>query len=135
MRKAMTLVVLALLALTCVAFADAQKVNNANLYQSQVDQLKLDTRSEIDALNQQLEGVSAEEQEQIHAQIQALKLQSEISRLEILLEWARSENDEARIVEVETALQNFLNPPVKHNLPDVPRDKSAMPGQSDSNTK
>ena len=80
-------------------------------FETRIEANKLETQSKIAVLEAGLDALGADDQTDLQRQITELKRQSEIARLNILLDWATMEEDQERIAEVEGALQNWLNPP------------------------
>ncbi len=135
MRNVTKWVLVAVFAIASGSFADQTKQVKASDFTARMEVLKNETREQISTLEEQMASLTATEQESVQAQIMDLKRNAEISRLEILLEWARAENNDEKILEVEQALNNWLNPQVQKNLPEISRDKSVAPGTSQPDSK
>jgi hypothetical protein len=119
-------VILALIVLTVTALSYGQAARQqASLtkadFQAQLQTLANDEQTQIQALETQIAAAAPAEQDNLQRQIAETKRQGEIHRLEILLNWANSEGDQARAAEVSQALENWRTPPQPQNLPQLPK--------------
>jgi hypothetical protein len=97
-------------------------------YQAQLQQLSTTVQSHVQSLETQLTAATPAQRDELQRQIVQTKRQGEISRLEILLQWARERGDTAKITEIEDALENWRNPPQTQSLPQI--EKKGQPAQS-----
>jgi hypothetical protein len=98
-------------------------------FSAQLQSCRSETESAISALEQQILSADHSQSEDLQRQIARLKKDGEIRRLRILLAWAQSEGNTARIAEVQKALDSWLNPPSSSHTPAIltPEDKAASP--------
>lgn len=105
---------------------------NSEVYETRLAELEKATQDQVASLSEQMAATKDEaSNEKLASQAMEIKLQGEIQRLEILLEWAQAEGDEARIGEVQEALDHLLNPPAPVNLPEIQTDKNVVPGNTE----
>jgi hypothetical protein len=109
----------------------AQETGGAQGYQAQLQSLDEETQAQIQALEQQILATDGPEREGLELKIAEVKRQCEIQRLEILLEQAQTEGDEARVAEIRSALDHWLNPPEPQNLPEISGAKSGAQSPSE----
>jgi hypothetical protein len=114
---------LALLSLSALSFGQAARQPQTSRadYSAQLQALAADVSAQIQALETQAAAATPAQQESFQRQIGEVKRQGEIHRLEVLLEWAQTVGDQARVSEVEQALENWRNPPQPTNLPQIPK--------------
>jgi hypothetical protein len=118
----MSLVMCATVVMAAVAFSAPTSVN-ADEYKARLQNLANTAQTQVLALEDKIAATTDETvKEDMEHQIMDLKRQSEIQRLQVLLEWAQASGDEARIADVQTALNNWLNPPQPRVMPQVDRD-------------
>ena len=131
-------VMVALVLVATYAWAAPGAVN-AQEYQSRLEALKSNTQSQVATLSEEAAATTdVAQQEKIAARIIELKRQSEIERLQILLEWAEADADEARIIEIQEALTQLVNPPQPQALPQIERDadgKATSPASENLNNR
>jgi hypothetical protein len=102
-------------------------------YQARLDQAATTVHTQIATLETQLTAAkTAAAQDDLQRQIQDMKRQGEIQRLEILLEWAQAKGDAARATEIEQALNNWRNPPQPQVLPQLEKGAAAPATKSES---
>lgn len=96
--------------------------------------LKQQTVEQVKKLSATVETLTADKQEAVQLQISELKQAAEVERLQILLEWAQTEGDQARIAEIEQALTQLLTPESTAVRPELPAQKSLAPGSEQPNS-
>ena len=105
---------------------------NVEVFKTRLAELEKATQDQVAALTVQMEAAKEEgASEKLAKEAMEIKLQGEIQRLEIILEWAQAEGDEARIAEVQEALYNLVNPPPPVKLPEIQTEKNIAPSQSE----
>jgi uncharacterized protein YecA (UPF0149 family) len=114
-----------MLALIVPSQAAQETAKTASDFQSHIQSLETETQMQIAALETQISKADGQNREQTDRQIMEVKRQAEISRLNILLDWAHAEGDEARAAEIVQALSHWLNPPQTQQLPTVSRENVA----------
>ncbi|HEY3296432.1 MAG TPA: hypothetical protein VGL38_13470 [bacterium] len=122
-------IVLALGMLCSFSFAQTAKAQATTPradYQAQIQDLSASTKAQIEALEAQIATATPQHQDELQLQIAETKRQGEISRLEILLQWAQDKGDAARVAEIEQALNNWRNPPQPQALPQIEKHAPAQ---------
>ena len=97
-------------------------------YAARFQLLENETQTQVSAIEQQIAEADGAAKESLNRQIEQLKKNYEIRRLEILLEQAESQADEVRATEIRKALDDWLNPPVPENTTKVNRPTPDAPG-------
>jgi hypothetical protein len=129
MKKATVLcIALCLAAMISTAWAEKSDTKAKTDYKAQLQNLEQQTQDAVKALDEQAASQDPESRQAIQLQIQELKRQGEINRLSILLEWANTDGDQARALEIQQALNQWQNPPQTHQLPTITRDPNEQPG-------
>jgi hypothetical protein len=129
----MLLFVLLLFVMTALSQDTKEQAQKAIDYKAQLQSLEQETQLQIKTLSEQLESAELKDRETLDKQIIDIKHNAEIQRLTILLDWAKAEGDQARIAEVQKALDNWVNPPQPQQLPTVDRSSDTPGVQTDSN--
>ena len=112
---------LSVLAWMTYAFSAPMAINSDE-YKSRMQNLRQSTQEQVTALSQQIEGMTEQSKiADLEHQIETIKHDAETHRLEILLEWAQAAGDEARVTEVQTALESWINPPQPEAVPNLER--------------
>lgn len=97
-------------------------------YAARLQSLENETQTQVSAIEQQIAEADGAAKESLNRQIEQLKKNYEIRRLEVLLEQAESQSDEVRAAEIRKALDYWLNPPVTENTTKVNRPAPDAPG-------
>ena len=122
----MVLFSVAMMALVTFAFAAPTSVD-AEQFKARLQNLNATAQAQVAALDELAAAATDESAKaDLEHQVMALKRQTEIQRLQILLEWAQAAGDEVRVAEVQTALNNWINPPQPQVMPQVERDIPAV---------
>jgi hypothetical protein len=120
---------LRLILLSClVLLFSAAAFAQVNDYTVQLQSLEQETQLQMRALEEQHAVADAQDAEAIEARVADLKFQYEIRRLNILLQQAEAQGDEARAAEIRHALDNWLNPPAPQVTAPIQR---SAPGTRD----
>jgi hypothetical protein len=131
--KVLAMVCLAIaLALFSVATANendpvATRATTAD-FRAQLEATAVQVQSDIVALEEKLIHANELERQSISIQISDVKRKGEVNRLRILLEWALREKDTRRVTELQTALEQWQNPPVQQLLPEHAKSERAPAG-------
>ena len=80
-------------------------------HQAQLQKLFNSTQAQIQALEMQIASASPRARDSLEVRVAEVKTQSEIRRLEILPQVAREKSDDAKIAELERAIDYWRNPP------------------------
>jgi hypothetical protein len=133
----MFLSILFIFSLSAFGQTGQDKVQKTIDYKAQLQSLETETQMKIGTLNDQIEKADASTREDLDKQIVTLKHDAETQRLTILLNWATSEGNQARIAEVQKALDNWVNPPQPQpqQLIDRSQDTPGSQSSTDQNTK
>ena len=126
----------AVVLLASLSFAEGAKAPvqvSRTDYQTQIQDVSASTQAHVQALEAQVASAPPEQREALQRQIADTKRQGEISRLEILLNWAREKGDAARVTEIEQALNNWQNPPQPQQLPQIEKPAS-VPTENSATT-
>ena len=102
--------------------------HGASSFQEQLVALKATTEQSLVDLALQSEAATEEQRNMIAQQVSEVKRQSEIGRLEILREWAVADGDSAKLRDVDTALQYWLNPQQPETRPLIERKRPMQTG-------
>jgi hypothetical protein len=111
-----------------IALASASAISAPNgvdveQFKARLQNLSETAQAQVVALDDQVASALDENAKaDLEQKIEALKRQTEIQRLQILLEWAQAAGDETRANEVQTALNMWLNPPQPQVMPQVDRE-------------
>ena len=119
---------------TMLAYATAAPTTvNADEYKIRLDEVSSVSQAQVAELSEKVETAeSGAQRDDFQRQIEDVKRQAEIQRLNILLEWAEAEGDVERIAEVRSSLDQLMNPPQPQVLPEV--DKHVIP-ETDNSSK
>lgn len=119
---------------TMLAYATAAPTTvNADEYKIRLDEVSSVSQAQVAELSEKVETAeSGAQRDDFQRQIEDVKRQAEIQRLNILLEWAEAEGDVERIAEVRSALDQLMNPPQPQVLPEV--EKHVIP-ETDNSSK
>ena len=123
-------IMLLLLVGTSLCFGQASKAPSQTTrtdYQAQLQALSTTVEGQVSALEAEVAAAQPQDREELQRQIVETKKQGEISRLEILLQWAQERGDAARVAEIQTALDNWRNPPQPQQLPQIEKNPSPQP--------
>jgi hypothetical protein len=112
--------------LSTVNAKEAQKT--AADFAAQFQTLENETQARISTIEQQMAEADAAAKENLNRQIEQIKFDYEIQRLEILLEQAESQADEGRAAEIRQALDRRLNSSAPANIVKVDRPAPSAPG-------
>ncbi|MFZ5434679.1 MAG: hypothetical protein ACOZB3_13010 [Calditrichota bacterium] len=102
----------------------AQEKSTATDYSIRIASVETETQARIEALASEIENTDPATRDAVGRQIEQLKREGEIRRLEILLEWAQTDGDARRISEAEHALNQWRNPPQTQELPELPKNEN-----------
>jgi hypothetical protein len=102
-------------------------------FQARIEASQAQAQSEIRAIEHQMETASPAERDILGRKITAVKLDAEIARLQILLDWARTENDAARVAKLEQALDQSKTPPQTRKLSEHPKTERAASNAGQKN--
>jgi hypothetical protein len=105
--------------------AESATPSNTTDYRARLEASSTQIQTGIQALETQLAAAAPEDRPAFDRQIIAMKKQGEISRLQILLEWANAEGDAAKVSEVQTALTNLTTPVESKRLPELEKGPRA----------
>lgn len=96
---------------------------SADEFKARIVNLNAAAQAQVAELDAQVQATTDDAaRANLEEQLREAKFQAEAQRLQILLEWAQAEGDEARVAEVQTALDRWLNPPQPQQLPQVERE-------------
>ncbi len=124
---------LSVLSLVSLAFS-APALVNADEFKARIVNLNAAAQAQVAELDAQVQAATDDAaRSNLEQQIQDAKFQTEAQRLQILLEWAQAEGNEARVAEVQTALDRWLNPPQPQTLPQVEKEIPAPSAAPSSN--
>jgi multidrug resistance efflux pump len=133
--RAIIFVALALI-LVSAAFAqqktEASKVPQGD-FRARLEASEAQIQTSISSLEAQLSSAESADADALQRQIIDLKHQGEIDRLHILLEWAGSTGDAARVAEIQNALNQLQNPPQMQATPQQTKNPQDYPGSDPKN--
>jgi hypothetical protein len=125
MRLSMMLITMCAMSLPWLALG--QTTATMTDYQARIQIAAQETQAQIATLETQVAGSKTIDREALEQRIVEVKKQGEITRLTILLEWAQSSGNSAKVEEIQRALDQWTNPPQPKDLPIIPKSLDKTP--------